>query len=160
MGEISPGKVQNLSPRAAWLYPMRLDEVWALLFPASSPPAHWPHCQFVYLRSKVCSPLLSASPRGYALRFATVTLIGSGWLLSSNKILPMLGTLGQTIGFCRLPSVEAGASVVEHTWEGRPQKTMVCPTVRRHRSGDLCHRELVYPLQRRLDLLQIPPRRV
>jgi len=29
------------------------------------------------------------------LRFATVTLIGSGWLLSSNKILPMLGTLGQ-----------------------------------------------------------------
>src|SRR6266702_158686 len=103
MGEISPGKVQNLSPRAAWLYPMRLDEVWALLFPASSPPAHWPHCQFVYLRSKVCSPLLSASPRGYALRFATVTIIGSGWLLSSNKILPMLGTLGQTIGFCRLP---------------------------------------------------------
>src|SRR6266851_18917 len=99
MGEISPGKVQNLSPRAAWLYPMRLDEVWALLFPASSPPAHWPHCQFVYLRSKVCSPLLSASPRGYALRFATVTIISSGWLLSSNKILPMLGTLGQTIGF-------------------------------------------------------------
>ncbi len=103
MGEISPGKVQNLSPRAAWLYPMRLDEVWALLFPASSPPAHWPHCQFVYLRSKVCSPLLSASPRGYALRFATVTIISSGWLLSSNKILPMLGTLGQTIGFRRLP---------------------------------------------------------
>src|SRR5579884_3889736 len=31
----------------------------------------------------------------HALRFATVTLIGSGWLLSSNKILPMLGTLGQ-----------------------------------------------------------------
>src|SRR6266702_754369 len=103
MGEISPVKVQNLSPRAAWLYPMRLDEVWALLFPASSPPAHWPPCQFVYLRSKVCSPLLSASPRGYALRFATVTIISSGWLLSSNKILPMLGTLGQTIGFRRLP---------------------------------------------------------
>src|SRR6266567_1965643 len=103
MGEISPGKVQNLSPRAALLYPMRLDEVWALLFPASSPPAHWPPCQFVYLRSKVCSPLLSASPRGYALRFATVTIISSGWLLSSNKILPMLGTLGQTIVFRRLP---------------------------------------------------------
>jgi hypothetical protein len=29
------------------------------------------------------------------LRFATVAVIGSGWLLSSNKILPMLGTLGQ-----------------------------------------------------------------
>src|SRR5439155_22293892 len=82
---------------------LRPDEVWASLFPASSPPAHWPHCQFVYLRSRVCSPLLSASPRGYALRLATVTIIGSGWLLSSNKTLPMLGTLGQTIAFRRLP---------------------------------------------------------
>jgi hypothetical protein len=54
-----------------------------------------PHCQFVFLRSRVCSALLSASPRGYALRFTTVAVIGSGWLLSSNKILPMLGTLGQ-----------------------------------------------------------------
>jgi hypothetical protein len=31
------------------------------------------------------------------LRFATVAVIGSGWLLSSNKIPPMLGTLGQPI---------------------------------------------------------------
>src|SRR5258708_6004985 len=37
--EISPGKVQSLSPRAAWLYLMRLDDSWALLLPASSPPA-------------------------------------------------------------------------------------------------------------------------
>jgi hypothetical protein len=29
------------------------------------------------------------------LRFATVAVIGSDWLLSSNKILPMPGTLGQ-----------------------------------------------------------------
>jgi hypothetical protein len=28
------------------------------------------------------------------LRFATVTVIGSGWLLSSNKIPPLSGTLG------------------------------------------------------------------
>jgi hypothetical protein len=56
-----------------------------------------PHCQFVFLRSKVCYALLSASPRGYALRFATVAVIGSDWLLSSNKILPMLGTLGQAL---------------------------------------------------------------
>ena len=54
-----------------------------------------PHCQFVFLRSRVCYTLLSASPRGYALRFTTVAVIGPGWLLSSNKILPMLGTLGQ-----------------------------------------------------------------
>jgi len=37
--KISPGKVQNLSPRAARLYLMRLDDCWALLFPASLPPA-------------------------------------------------------------------------------------------------------------------------
>src|SRR5271167_3948714 len=33
---------------------------------------------------------LTATPCG----FATVAVIGSGWLLSSNKTLPMLGTLG------------------------------------------------------------------
>jgi len=37
--EISPGKVQNLSPRAARLYLMRLDDLWASLFVASLPPA-------------------------------------------------------------------------------------------------------------------------
>ena len=37
--EISPGKVQNLFPRAVWLYLMRLDDLWASLFPASLPPA-------------------------------------------------------------------------------------------------------------------------
>jgi hypothetical protein len=52
-----------------------------------------PLCQFVFLRSKVCYALLSASPRGYALSFATVAVIGPDWLLPSKKILPMLGTL-------------------------------------------------------------------
>ena len=52
-----------------------------------------PLCHFVCLRSKFCYALLSASPRGYALRFPTVAIIGSDWLLSSNSILPMLGTL-------------------------------------------------------------------
>ena len=89
--------MQNLFPRAVQLYQMRLDDNWASLFPASSPPANWPQCQFVYLRSRVCYALLSTSPRGYVLRFATVAVIGSGWLLSSNKILPMLGTLGQAL---------------------------------------------------------------
>jgi hypothetical protein len=87
--------VQNLSPRAARLYLMRLDDLWASLFPASLPPASGLPADIVFLRSRVCYALLSASPRGYALRFATVTVIGSGWLLSSNKILPMPGTLGQ-----------------------------------------------------------------
>jgi hypothetical protein len=36
---ISPGKAQNLSSRAVWLYLMRLDDLWALLLPASLPPA-------------------------------------------------------------------------------------------------------------------------
>ena len=84
--------MQNLSPRADWLYLMRLDDLWASLFRASLPPA----------------PGLAASScsygRGFAFRFfrfrlaatpcgsATVAVIGSDWLLSSNKILPMLGT--------------------------------------------------------------------
>src|SRR5580700_3325149 len=39
MEEISPGKAQNLSPRADWLYLMRLDDLRASLFVASLPPA-------------------------------------------------------------------------------------------------------------------------
>ena len=53
--EISPGKVQNLFPRAAWLYLMRLDDLWASLFRASLPPA----------------PGLAASSCSYGRRFAT-----------------------------------------------------------------------------------------
>ena len=83
--EISPGKVRILSPRAAWLYLMRLDDLWASLFRASLPPA----------------PGLTASSytcgRRFASRFfrlrlaatpcvsATVAVVGSGWLLSSNE---------------------------------------------------------------------------
>src|ERR1700686_3338984 len=93
MRETSPGKVRNLFPRAAWLYLMRLDDRWASRFRASLPPAPGLAAKFVYLRSRVCYALLSASPRGYALRFATVAVIGPDWLLSSNEIPPMLGTL-------------------------------------------------------------------
>jgi len=53
--EISPSKVQNLSPRTVWLYLMCLDEFWALLFPASLPPA----------------PGLTASSCSYGREFAT-----------------------------------------------------------------------------------------
>ena len=94
--EISPGKAPNLSLRADWLYLARLDDLWASLFPANSRPTPGLAARRVFLRSKVCYPLLSASPRGYALRFTTVAVIGSGWPLSSNKIRPMLGTLGRT----------------------------------------------------------------
>ncbi len=55
MQEISPGKVQNLSPRADWLYLMRLDDLWASLFGASLPPA----------------PGLTASSCPYGREFAT-----------------------------------------------------------------------------------------
>jgi len=34
------------------------------------------HCRFAFLWSRVCSPLLLASPRGYALRFTTVGVLG------------------------------------------------------------------------------------
>ena len=82
--EISPGKVQNLSPRAVWLYPLRLDDLGASLFFASSPPAlglaasscsygRWFAIRFFQLH-------LAATPCG----FATVAIIGPHWLLSSN----------------------------------------------------------------------------
>ena len=83
-GEISPGKVQNLSSRAVRLYLMRLDDLWASLFPASLPPASG-------LSASSCS-----YGRRFAFRFfqlhlaatpcgsAAVAVIGSDWLLSSN----------------------------------------------------------------------------
>ena len=83
-------KVRNPSPRAARPYLLRLDEHWASLFPASSPPEPRPHCQFVYLRSRVRYPLLPASPRGYALRFC-YDCRGAGWQPVNNlphKIKP------------------------------------------------------------------------
>ena len=86
-------------------------DFWALLFPASSPPAPGLAAGIVFLRSRVCYALLSASPRGYALRFATVTVIGSGWLLSSNKILPMLGTLGQALSPANRFTASKGALI-------------------------------------------------
>ena len=102
--------MQNLSPRAVRLYLMRLDELWASLFPASLPPAPGLAADIVFLQSRVCYALLSASPRGYALRFATVTVIGSGWLLSSNKTLPMPGTLGQAFSLSGLLPRAVGAN--------------------------------------------------
>jgi hypothetical protein len=75
-----------------------------------------PLCRFVFLRSRVCYPLLSASPRGYALRFTTVAVIDSDWLLSSNEILPMLGTLAHALlraasTFVSTPAWEIGAEI-------------------------------------------------
>jgi hypothetical protein len=92
--------VQNLSSRAARLYLARLDDLLGFAVTSQLAARTRPHCRFVFLRSRVCYPLLSASPRGYALRFTTVAVIGSGWLLSSNEILPMLGTLGQDLILC------------------------------------------------------------
>jgi len=69
---ISPGKVQNRSFRAAWLYLMSLDDRWASLFPASLPPAPGLPASSCSSSRKFATRFLPASPRGYALRFATV----------------------------------------------------------------------------------------
>ena len=63
-GELSPGKVLILSLRAVRLYLVRL--VWILGFAVASTltARTRPHCRFVFLQSKVCSPLPSASPHG------------------------------------------------------------------------------------------------
>src|SRR5258708_31681187 len=102
--EISPGKVQNLFPRAVWLYLMRLDDFWASLFRASLPPAPGltaSSCSYESLPPASFGFPLAVAPCGSA----TVAVIGSDWLLSSNKILPMLGTLrgrppGRPVGAC------------------------------------------------------------
>jgi hypothetical protein len=80
--------MQNLFPRAVRLYLMRLDDLWASLFVASSPPAPGLAAGIVFLRSKVCYTLPSASPRGYALRFATVGVITSVQYFSTGKTPP------------------------------------------------------------------------
>jgi hypothetical protein len=62
---------------------MRLDDLWASLFVASSPP----HPASLPVRVPAVEGLLRASlgfASRYALRFATVTVIGSDWLFSSN----------------------------------------------------------------------------
>ena len=84
--------MQNLSPRAAWLYLMRLDGLWASLF--------WPACRPHPASLPVRVPAVEGLPPAsfsFTSRLrpcgsATVAVIGSDWLLSSNKILPMLGT--------------------------------------------------------------------
>jgi hypothetical protein len=112
--ELSPGKVQNLSPRAAWLYRMRLDDLWELLFSASFPPTPG-------LTASSCScgqgfasrffwPRLATTPCG----LATVAVIGSDWLLSSNEILPMLGTR------CRRASARRVMQKLQRPEEGPP----------------------------------------
>jgi hypothetical protein len=44
------------------------------------------------------------------LRFTTVAVIGSGWLLSSNEILPMLGTLERISRSAMSPFLATSAS--------------------------------------------------
>jgi hypothetical protein len=64
-----------------------------------SQPACRPRRASLPVRIPAVESLLRASfgfgLAAYALRFATVAVIGSGWLLSSNETLPMPGTLGQ-----------------------------------------------------------------
>ena len=76
---------------------LRLDDLWASLFPASLPPASG-------LTADSCSYGRGFASRFFRLRLtttpcgsATVAVTGSGWLLSSNKTLPMLGTLAHAL---------------------------------------------------------------
>jgi hypothetical protein len=110
--EISPGKVQNLFPRADRLYLVRLGDLGASLLPASLPPAPG-------LAAGSCSYgrefairffqlHLAATPCG----FTTVAVTGPGWLLSSNEILPMLGTLAHAFSVLARTSVRALEPVI------------------------------------------------
>jgi len=74
-----------LSPRAARLYhPRFFDDLLDFAVTSQLVSRGRPRCLFVFLRSRFCLALLSASPHGYALRPATVALIGSAEFLSSR----------------------------------------------------------------------------
>ena len=98
--EPSPGKVLFLSLHTVRLYLARLGWTWGFTVASKLTARTRPLCRFVFLRSKVCSPLPSAWPRGLrpttsTLRFPTVTSIGSGEYVATHKKQPMLGTLAR-----------------------------------------------------------------
>ena len=98
--ELSPGKVLFLSLPTVRLYLARLGWTWGFTVASKLTARTRPLCRFVFLRSKVCSPLPSAWPRGLrpttsTLRFPTVTSIGPGEYVATHKKQPMLGTLAQ-----------------------------------------------------------------
>ena len=78
--KISPGKVQNLSSRAVRLYLMRLDDLWASLFPASLPPASGLTAHFCSYGRKFatrCLQLRLAATPCVSLRLPSSAPIGS-----------------------------------------------------------------------------------
>ena len=95
---ISPGKVHELSTRAVRLYTMRLLVTVGLCV---SSHAHRPH----HASLPVCVPTVGFSlkasfarhPYGFRLAATTVVVTISGYLLSDNKFMPVLGTLAPTI---------------------------------------------------------------
>ena len=96
--EISPGKALFLSLHTVRLYLARLAWISGFALAGALTARTRPLCRFVFLRSKVCSPLPSAWPRGLrpttsTLRFPTVTSIGSGEYVATHKKQPMLGSL-------------------------------------------------------------------
>jgi hypothetical protein len=83
IGALADAAVKTYAPRSVFGYCPSFD------------PVVWDRDRLELLwRQAGCRVWLCG---GYALRFATVTVIGSGWLLSSNKILPMPGTLGKAV---------------------------------------------------------------
>jgi hypothetical protein len=112
--EISPGKVQNLSSRAVWLYLMRLDDLRASLFPASSPLAPGLTASFCSYGRKFALRFfqlpLAATPCG-SLRLPSSAPVGSfhptrfcpcrahwGSLVSCGT--DVIGTTGRKPGVC------------------------------------------------------------
>jgi hypothetical protein len=84
--EISPGKALKLSARAAKLYLMRLSVTVGFRVPWHT---HRPHPASLLVRVPTVVLLLHASfrlaSRFTPLRFATVVVTTSGYLLSDNK---------------------------------------------------------------------------
>jgi len=101
--KISPGKVQNLSSRAVRLYLMRLDDLWASLFPASLPPASGLTAHFCSYGRKFATRFLQlhlAATPCVSLRLPSSAPIGSSHPI---RFCPCWAHWGSPPGLRRTP---------------------------------------------------------
>ncbi len=96
------------------------DDCWTSLFWASSSDARGLTAGSCSYGQGFATRFFPPSPRGSALRFATVGVISSGWLLSANSILPMLGTPSPERKLAGKTSRQEYSLAPARPWSGRP----------------------------------------
>jgi len=96
--KLSPGKVQNLPPRAVRLYRVRLGWLLGFAVPSQLAARTRPHCRFVYLRSRVLlrASFSFTSRLRLAFRYGCRHRLRLG-SFHPTRFCPSLGTLGQAL---------------------------------------------------------------